>query len=107
MVGCILLHSRVGSTFNTDKSGDFDEILAAKANLLTGGRRPAVLDALGMACAEMGKFGEAQLAARQALNLAGAQKPAELAARQQRLELYQNHQPWRESFRATNAPPRN
>jgi tetratricopeptide (TPR) repeat protein len=75
-------------------------VLTAKANLLTGGTRPDVLDVMGMACAEMGKFEEAQAAAQLALELAKAQKIKDLAPLQQRLVLYQNHQPWRESFRA-------
>jgi tetratricopeptide (TPR) repeat protein len=73
--------------------------LAAKANLLVGGTRADVLDTLGIACAELGKFDEAQLAAQQALDLAKAQKLKEIEPIQQRLALYKNHQPWRESFR--------
>ena len=46
--------------------------LAAKANLLTSGRRPPVLDVLGMACAELGKFDEAQMSAQSALEVANA-----------------------------------
>jgi tetratricopeptide (TPR) repeat protein len=78
--------------------------LAAKANVLTGGTRPVVLDVLGMACAEMGKFDEAQMAAQQALDLVNAVKMQGLEPIRLRLELYKNHQPWRESFRATNVP---
>ena len=81
--------------------------LAAKANLLTSGSRPTVLDVLGMACAEMGKFDEAQMAAQSALEVARALKMSQLEPIQQRLELYKNHQPWRESFGATNAPAKN
>jgi len=81
--------------------------LAAKANLLTGGTRPVVLDVLGMACAEMGKFAEAQMAAQQALDLGNAAKMQGVEPIRQRLELYKNHQPWRENFRATNAPAKN
>ena len=78
-------------------------LLVAKANLLTGGHRPVVLDVMGMACAEMGRFDEAQLAAQSALETANAMKLTKTEPIQQRLELYQNHQPWRESFGATNA----
>ncbi len=66
-----------------------------------------VLDVIGMACAEMGKFDEAQLAAQRALDLAKAAKMKNLEPIEQRLELYQKHRPWRESFRATNAPAKN
>jgi len=76
--------------------------LAAKANLLTNGRRPDVLDALGMACAELGKFDEAKMAAQQALDVAAALKMNETEQIKTRLELYKNHQPWRQSFLATN-----
>ena len=57
-----------------------------------------------MACAEMGKFAEAQMAAQQALDFANAAKMRELEPIRQRLALYKNHRPWRENFRATNAP---
>ena len=79
-------------------------LLAAKANLLTSGRRPTVLDVLGMACAELGKFDDAQMSAQAALDVAHALKMNRLEPIQQRLERYQNHQPWREAFGATNAP---
>ena len=78
--------------------------LAAKANALTGGAQPFVLDALGMACAETGDFTRALDAAQKALDLANAAKVKGVEDIQQRLQLYQNHQPWRESFRFTNAP---
>jgi tetratricopeptide (TPR) repeat protein len=74
--------------------------LAAKANLLTGGARPEVLDIMGMACAEMGRFDEAQMAAQQALDLATAAQMKNLEPIQQRIALYRNHQPWRESLHA-------
>ena len=35
---------------------------------------------------------------------AAAGRKEDVAAMQQRMALYKNHQPWRESFRATNAP---
>jgi tetratricopeptide (TPR) repeat protein len=80
--------------------------LAAKANVLTGGAQPLVLDALAMACAETGDFANAVLVGQGAVKLGAQVKLKDLAMLQQRLELYQNHQPWRESFRATNAPVR-
>jgi protein O-mannosyl-transferase len=80
-------------------------VLAIKANTLTGGNQPFVLDVLGMACAEVGRFDEAQQAAQRAIELATAAKMKNLEPLHQRLELYRNRQPWRESFRATNAPP--
>ena len=89
------------------RNGQTAFTLAAKANLLTGGTRPAVLDVMGMACAELGKFDEAQMAAQSALDLATAAKTKDLKPIQQRLEIYKNHQPWRESFVVTNAPVKN
>ena len=82
-------------------------VLAAKANALTGGAQPFVLDALGMACAETGDFTNALDVTQKALDLATAAKVKDLEGIQQRLQLYKNHQPWRESFRATNAPAQN
>ena len=79
-------------------------VLAIKAKLLTGETQPYVLDALGMACAETGDFTNALEEAQRALDLATAAKMKKLEPLQQRLELYKNHQPWRESFLATNAP---
>ncbi len=79
--------------------------LAAKANQLAGGAQPFVLDVLAMAYAEAGRFDEAQQAAQDAFDLATAAKMTRLEPLQQRLQLYRNHQPWRESFLATNAPP--
>jgi tetratricopeptide (TPR) repeat protein len=79
-------------------------VLALKANALSGNTQPLVFDALGMACAETGRFEEAQQATQAAIDLATTAGMKKLEPLQQRLELYKNHQPWRESFRATNAP---
>jgi tetratricopeptide (TPR) repeat protein len=80
---------------------------ARRANALTGGTQPLVLDALGMACAESGDFTNAQNLTQRALELATAARMKNLESLRQRLQLYQNHQPWRESFRFTNAPVKN
>jgi tetratricopeptide (TPR) repeat protein len=77
--------------------------LASRANTLTGGAQPAMLDALGMAWAELGRFDDAQKAAQEALNLTQASGMTnDAAVVQQRLQFYQNHQPFRQSF--TNTP---
>ena len=77
--------------------------LASRANTLTGGAQPAMLDTLGMACAELGRFDDAQKVAQEALELAQAGGLTNDAAGvRQRLRLYQNHQPFRRSF--ANAP---
>jgi tetratricopeptide (TPR) repeat protein len=79
-------------------------VLAVKAKVLTDGAQPYVLDALGMACAETGDFTNAQQVTQRAIDLATAAKMKKLEPLQQRLQLYKNHQPWRESFLATNTP---
>ena len=81
--------------------------LAVKADDLSGHIQPMVLDVLGMAYAETGNFTNAVLSAQAALELADAAKLKNLEAIRQRLELYKNKQPWRESFRATNPPVKN
>ena len=78
--------------------------LATRANTLTGGAQPVVLDVLGIACAENGDFTNAQELAQNAFDLATAAQMKQLEPLQQRLQLYKNHQPWRESFLATNPP---
>ncbi|MFZ1074562.1 MAG: tetratricopeptide repeat protein [Verrucomicrobiia bacterium] len=80
-------------------------IMASKANALSSGIQPAMLDTLAMAYAELGSFDAAQNAARDALKLAKAYALTnDVLVIQQRLRLYQNHQPFRQSF--TNAPPK-
>ena len=73
---------------------------AQKASALTGGAQPLVEDVLGMAQAETGQFSDAQNTVSNAIQLATAagMKPETIAGMQKRLELYQKHQPWRESF---------
>ena len=74
--------------------------LATKASQLAGRAQPVALDTLAMADAENGRFDEAVQTGQVAVNLARAAGQKEDAAiMQQRLELYQKHQPWRESFR--------
>jgi tetratricopeptide (TPR) repeat protein len=77
--------------------------LAVKANDLSNHSQPLVFDALGMACAELGDFTNAQACAQNAIDIAAVLHLKNVPEFQQRLELYKNHQPWRESFRDTNA----
>jgi predicted Zn-dependent protease len=86
------------------RNGPAAMTLAIKANVLTGSSQSTVLDVLGMACAEAGRFADASAATQKAIDLATAAKLTNLEELQQRLEQYQKNQPWRESFRATNAP---
>ncbi len=78
--------------------------LAKQADELTGNSQPLVLDALGMALAETGDFANAAAAVQKAIELAEAAQVPDIKPLKTRLTLYQNKQPWRESFRATNAP---
>lgn len=77
--------------------------LAAKADMLTGGVQPLVLDVLGMACAATGHYNDARDIAQKALDIARAAQLTNLAPLEDRLKLYANHQPWRESFTGTNS----
>ena len=72
---------------------------AGRAAALAGAAQPVVLDTLAMALVEVGRFDEAVTIEQQAVALARAGGQNEdAAAMQQRLELYQKHRPWRESF---------
>jgi Flp pilus assembly protein TadD len=77
--------------------------LAQKASALTDGRQPLVEDVLGMAQAETGQFDEAQNTVSNAVQLAttAGTKTEVVNGMQERLKLYQQHQPWRESFLLT------
>jgi tetratricopeptide (TPR) repeat protein len=87
------------------RDGNAALAMAAKANDLAGGVQPAMLDVLAMAYAETGSFNDAQNAAQDALKLATAYDMTnDVAVIQQRLQLYQNHQPFRQSFLFTNTP---
>jgi tetratricopeptide (TPR) repeat protein len=74
--------------------------LADKIVKLTGGQQPAALDTLAMACAENGQFAEAVQAEQKAIKLSEtAGQKDDIAVMQKRLQLYEQHQPWRESFK--------
>ena len=79
-------------------------VLAIKANELSGHSQPMVFDVLGMAFAETGDFTNAQSCAQNAITLATAGKMDDIEPFQHRLVLYKKHQPWHESFLASNAP---
>jgi len=82
--------------------------LADLACKLTDETQPVALDTLAMASAELRQFDDAQKIQRQAVELVGKSNDREdLDLMQQRLKLYENRQPWRESFLATNAPVKN
>ena len=84
------------------RDGQAALVLATKANLLTGGNQPMVFDILGMAFAATGDFTNAQTCAQNALDLATAAHLKNIEPIKTRLKLYQNLQPWRESFTKNN-----
>jgi Tfp pilus assembly protein PilF len=87
------------------RDGNAALAMAAKANDLTGGVQPAMLDAMAMAYAEIGQFTNAQQSAAYAIKQAVANEMTnDVVLIQQRLQLYQNHQPFRQSFLFTNTP---
>jgi protein O-mannosyl-transferase len=69
--------------------------LAERANALTDGNQPFVLDALAMACAEQGRFDDAQSLVRKAIEIATAAGVTNTAAMRERLQLYESRQPYR------------
>jgi tetratricopeptide (TPR) repeat protein len=79
--------------------------IAEKLVKRTGDQQAAALDALAMADAEIGRFDEAVQLQQKAVNLVEANGPKEdLVVMQKRLETYQQHKPWRESFKRTPTP---
>ncbi len=86
------------------RDGQSAVVLALKANELASGFQPEVLDILGMAFAEAGDFTNAVASAQNALELVATGKLNGAEAIRRRLALYQSGQPWREAFRAANAP---
>ncbi len=84
------------------RDGHAAYLLASKASALTDGVQPAMLDTLAMAYAELGRFDDAQQAMHDAITLAAKYNLTnDVAAMNERLQLYQNHQPYRVSY--TNA----
>ena len=79
--------------------------LAEKANDLTGGQQPFVLDTLAMSYAEAGRFQDAQQVEQRAIQLAQGAGLEQTNAMFQRLELYQSGRPYRKTF--TNSSPQN
>jgi tetratricopeptide (TPR) repeat protein len=73
--------------------------LAERANDVSGGRQPFVLDALAMAYAEAGRFQDAQKAVQDAIDIAAASGSTNMVPKlQDRLRLYQSNVPYRDDF---------
>ena len=96
-------HFLAANTNPSARDGATALAFATKANVLTDGDQSAVVDVLGMALAETGDFTNAQACAQDALQLATTAQSATTNDIRSRLELYEKNQPWRESFRMTNA----
>ena len=70
--------------------------MARRANDLTGAGQPFILDTLAAACAENGLYSEAETNVLKAISLSTNETSA-VAAMQERLHLYRNHQPFRQA----------
>ena len=78
------------------RNGQKAEELARRANTLSGGNNPRVLQTLAAALAETGRYGEAAAAAQSALQLAERQSNTNLVRQlQSQEELYQAGSPFR------------
>jgi tetratricopeptide (TPR) repeat protein len=87
------------------RNGEQAVAVANKASQLAGSPQPVMLDTMAMALAELNHFDEAKKIQQQAVELVKNSNDTEdLDLMQQRLKLYENQKPWRESFLATNAP---
>ncbi len=86
------------------RDGQLALTLAQKADALAAHSQPVVLDILGMAYANSGDFSNATVCAKQAVDLANAAQLPAAGDMQKRWAQYNSGQPWRESFRSTNAP---
>jgi protein O-mannosyl-transferase len=103
----IAAHYLAGTENDSARDGRTALTLAIKADDLSGHNQPMVLDILGMAYAANGDFTHAQACAQKAIGLADTLQMTNSEPFRQRLALYEKKQPWRESFRATNAPAKN
>jgi tetratricopeptide (TPR) repeat protein len=82
--------------------------LAQRADQLSGGKQPDVLDTLAAAYAAVGWFPEAQATARKALDMALQQNDRALAqAIQMRIALYEAGKPYRQAPPAAGDTPSN
>jgi Tfp pilus assembly protein PilF len=91
---------------STNRDGSSAVVLAEKANTLTGGGQPFILDILAMSYAEAGRMAEAQSTAAKALNLAQAAKlPALAEGIREHLRSFQNGLPIRQTFTNSLSSP--
>ncbi len=85
------------------RNGSQALILANRANDLSAHSQPEVYDILGMAYAELGDFNHAAEAARKAVELSQMLGLTHTEDLKERLELYENHRAWHESFQSNSA----
>jgi Flp pilus assembly protein TadD len=79
------------------RNGDRAVELAQRANQITGGENPMILSTLAAACAEAGRFGDAQQNARKAVQLATvAGRPGLVGELTRELRLYEAGHPYHE-----------
>lgn len=100
---CTVAHYLAANQNRDGRDGQNALIFALKANDLSASQDPVVFDVLGMAFAETGDFTNALISAKNVLALGETAKMENMEAIRKRMELYENHQPWRESFCVTNA----
>jgi tetratricopeptide (TPR) repeat protein len=103
----MVAHYLAANTNAAARDGQNALVLALKANDLSHGLQPEVLDILGMAFAETGDFTNATICVENALDLADTARQKNTEPFRQRIKLYENHQPWRESFDGTNISSKN
>ena len=97
-----------GDQNSQGRDGEKAIAVASRANQLAGSPQPVIFDTLAMALAEENHFDEAKKTQQQAIALVEKSNNREdLDLMQQRLKLYENQKPWRESFLVTNAPVKN
>jgi Tfp pilus assembly protein PilF len=88
------------------RNGPQAVVLAERANTLTGGEAPAVLDVLAMTYAEAGNFEAARATARKALNQAAAAGETNVVGElRERLELFESNHAFHQGAPGGNREP--
>ena len=100
-------HYLATSEDDTVRDGASALSLARRASYLSYDRNSEALDVLSMAYAVTGDYTNAVVSAQQALEFSHNTDVEYLEPIRRRLELYRQHQPWRESFSNTNLPSKN
>jgi tetratricopeptide (TPR) repeat protein len=101
----VIAHYMAANTDTNARDPQTALLMARAAAEWSANQQPEVFDVMGMAFAAMGDFTNAVICAQNALEFAPEGRVKDTAPFQHRLELYQNHQPWLESFAGTNGIP--